>query len=96
MGSKKTFKDIEVPGATTAAAFLSFPDFMGEEQPERKSKRLNLLLKPSLYEDLRKVAAIQRTSVNALINTVLEAYADNHAEDIEKYKAVFESEDDKQ
>ena len=101
MASKKTFKDIET--MPTAAAFMSFPDFLGQiqgqtqqDQPERKSKRLNLLLKPSLFEDLRKIAQLQRTSVNDLINTVLEAYRGEHTEDIEKYKAVFESEGNKQ
>ena len=105
MGSKKTFKNIETPGLPTAAAFMSFPEFAEQiqgrilarpDQPERKSKRLNLLLKPSLFEDLRKIAQLQRTSVNDLINTVLEAYTGDHAEDIEKYNTVWESEDNKQ
>ena len=109
MGSKKTFKNIETPGVPTATAFLSgfnaadylepAPDLWRPDQPERKSKRLNLLLKPSLFEDLRKIAKVHDTSVNDLINTVLEAYTGDHAEDIEKYeeyKELCEREDKKQ
>lgn len=60
----------------------------GTEQ-QTKSKRLNLLLRPALLEDLKKIAAMKQTSVNNLINTVLGEYAEQEAEQIEKYNSVF-------
>ena len=65
-----------------------------KEQPkakaETKSKRLNLLLQPSLLEDLSKVAFMNKDSVNNLINSALIEYRDAHKQDIEKYNKVFE------
>ena len=58
-------------------------------EQQTKSKRLNLLLRPALLEDLKKIAAMERTSVNDLINTVLGEYAEREAEQIEKYNSVF-------
>lgn len=56
---------------------------------ETKSKRLNLLLYPSLLESLKKIAAMQRTSVNDLINTVLDEYTEKEAAQIERYNQIF-------
>lgn len=39
---------------------------------ETKSKRLQLLVQPSLYEKVKAMAADQGTSVNELIHSILE------------------------
>ena len=57
---------------------------------ETKSKRLNLLLQPSLLEDLSKIATMNKDSVNNLINSALIDYRDAHKDIIEKYNKVFE------
>ena len=57
---------------------------------EAKSKRLNLLLQPSLMEDLGKIAMVKKDSVNNLINTVLTTYRDENTEAIDKYNKFFE------
>lgn len=57
---------------------------------ETKSKRLNLLLQPSLMEDLGKVAFMKKDSVNNLINTVLTSYRDDNKDIIDKYNKIFE------
>lgn len=46
------------------------PEMVGE----RKSKRYNLLLKPSIFDGLTSVVQSEGGSVNNLINDVLEAY----------------------
>ena len=46
------------------------PEMIGE----RKSKRYNLLLKPSIFDGLTKVVQAEGGSVNNLINDVLEEY----------------------
>ena len=58
-------------------------------KPETKSKRLNLVMRPSLLVDIGKIAIMQQTSVNDLINRVLEEYKDQEAETITKYDKVF-------
>ncbi len=45
--------------------------------PETKTKRLNLLMKPSLYEKLRSLAISKNISINELINQLCIFYTDN-------------------
>ena len=56
---------------------------------EAKSKRLNLLLQPSLLEDLSKIATMKKDSVNNLINTVMSEYRDKHKDIIKKHDSIF-------
>lgn len=56
---------------------------------EVKSKRLNLLLQPSVFEDLSKIAHMKQTSVNNLINSILRDYRENESKSIEKYNTIF-------
>lgn len=41
---------------------------------ERKTRRLNLLVRPSMYEALAAIAAHKDSSVNDLINNILEDF----------------------
>lgn len=71
------------------------PEFTGlkrgrkPSKEETKTKRLNLLMLPSVYEDITKIAAMKRSSINDLINTVLKQYISDNQELIEKYNEVF-------
>lgn len=56
---------------------------------ERRSARLNLVLKPSQAVALKKIAAMKQTSVNGLICSILQAYTDAEADTIAKYNATF-------
>ena len=58
-------------------------------QSERKTKRLNLLLQPSVMQRVTKIAHMQRRSVNDLIGSVLSDYVSAHAELITGYDKVF-------
>lgn len=49
-------------------------DFPDVEKPETKSRRIQLLLKPSAYDSLKKKATKRGESVNSLINRLVEAY----------------------
>ena len=44
---------------------------------EAKSKRFNMLMRPSLYAKLKKASEYRGTSVNDLINTIIENYMSN-------------------
>lgn len=43
---------------------------------ETRSRRLNLLIQPSLHKRIKSLASARHTSVNDLIHLVLEEYAD--------------------
>lgn len=60
-----------------------------EPEKETKSKRLNLLIKPSLLEDFNKVAFMERNSMNDIINTLIKSYCDAHREEINAYDKYF-------
>jgi len=44
---------------------------------EAKSKRFNMLIRPSVFAHLKKDAKIKGTSVNDLMHTIFEAYIEN-------------------
>lgn len=61
---------------------------------ERKTKRLNLLLQPSILEELSKIAYMKQSSVNDLINTVLKEYVEGHGELSAQYRDIFGGKED--
>ena len=85
--------------STESTAALSFISRTQDEQEElelsagngeeTKSKRLNLLIKPSLHRNMSKIAAMERVSLNQLINTVLDEYQQIHKDKIEAYNKIF-------
>jgi predicted HicB family RNase H-like nuclease len=90
--SKKSFKD------NPALAFIteSIKDTQHTEythniqDTETKSKRLNLLLTPSLHANLTKMAKVQLCSLNSLINEILEDYEKDNQSLLERYKRMWE------
>ena len=94
--AKKTFKAaMETPVQPAAMAFITQPQSERERATEArsaeetKSKRLNLLIKPSTHKDIGKIATMQRVSLNELINKVLEDYAASNQDKIEAYNKTF-------
>ena len=64
----------------------------GKTQSETKSKRLNLLIKPSTYDSLDKIAYARRESVNGIINGLIEKYIEENASDVSRYNTFFDDE----
>ncbi len=56
---------------------------------ETKSKRLNLLVKPSILDDIKKIAVMHQVSVNDLINQLLDRYRIENNKDIQSYNSTF-------
>ena len=52
---------------------------------ETKSKRLNLLIKPSIFEALDKIAYMNRISISSIINNFFEKYIVEHKNDIDRF-----------
>ena len=55
-------------------------------QGRELKKRISLSVLPSLYEDIQKIAYVQRCSVSELIGDLLEGYRAEHEDDIQRYK----------
>lgn len=87
MAQKKTFKDNPalqfISSPTSSAEVKTAPEFDTgvpmKRNPlyiETRSKRLNLLIQPSLHAKLKDIAAQQEVSINELIHNVLEKYTE--------------------
>ncbi|NTU96943.1 MAG: hypothetical protein HGA62_03910 [Chlorobiaceae bacterium] len=61
----------------------------GRKENETKSKRLNLLIRPSLMNDFMKVAYMRRTSINDLINRLVDDCVTKDASLIDEYDRLF-------
>lgn len=55
----------------------------GRPKEDRElKKRISLSILPSLYEDIQKIAFVQRRSISELIASLLEAYRSDHQEEL--------------
>ena len=60
-----------------------------EMQGDTRRERVAVLMTPTVKENLTKVAMVQRTSVNLIINTAISKYLEEHQNDIQRYNAFF-------
>ena len=83
-----------------ATAFISAPQeerrapappapVLTGERPETKSVRVNMLFRPTLKKNIEKLATLDRTSLNNLVNDVMEQYVKTRSKDLEKYDEFF-------
>ena len=56
---------------------------------EPRSERIAVLLTTKTKEALTKVAMVQRSSMNAVINSAVDKYLADHKNDIDRYDAFF-------
>lgn len=54
-----------------------------------RSERTVIFVTAKTKEDLSKVAMVQRTSVNQVINVAIERYLEEHQGDIKRYNDFF-------
>lgn len=51
-------------------------------------KRISLSVLPSLYEDIQKIAYVQRRSISDLVGKTLELYRDDHQQELKEYMEI--------
>ena len=54
-----------------------------------RTERLALLTEPKTRKDLGKIATINRTSVNNVVNDAIREYLNKHQDDIERFNDFF-------
>jgi len=84
---KKTFKQ----GDNPAMAYIT-PKAQETEHTrytETKTMRINLIIQPTLHKDMKKLATMQRISINELVTRVLRDYAEANTDTIDRYIKVF-------
>lgn len=61
----------------------------GRPKEDRElKKRISLSVLPSLYDDIRKIAYVQRRSVSELVALIMEEYRSKHRDDLEEYERI--------
>ena len=61
----------------------------GRPKEERElKKRISLSVQPSLYDDIQKIAYVQRKSVSEIICSLMEQYRNEKQKDLEEYENV--------
>lgn len=56
---------------------------------EKKTARMNVLIRPSVKDNASKIAYMQRETLNAVTDKLLEQYVADHHDDLVKYREVF-------
>jgi predicted transcriptional regulator len=56
---------------------------------EPRNERIALLVTPTTRDNLSKLAMVQRTSINLVLNKAIEQYLEEHKADIDRYNAFF-------
>lgn len=59
-------------------------------EDEKRNSRLNILVTPSLKENITFASKIENKTINALIFDLLNKYVDENSEQIETYKETYE------
>ena len=74
--------DATAPQATRAGS-------RGRPKEDRElKKRISLSVLPSLYDDIQKIAYVQRRSVSELLSAMMEEYRGSHAAELAEYEKV--------
>lgn len=61
----------------------------GRPKADRElKKRISLSVLPSLYDDIQKIAYVQRRSVSELISAMMEDYRGSHVAELAEYKEI--------
>ena len=61
----------------------------GRPKEDRElKKRISLSVLPSLYEDIQKIAFVQRKSTSEVVATIMEQYRSIHENDLLEYEKL--------
>ena len=58
------------------------------KETRETKKRVSLSLFPSIYEDIQKIAYVQRRSASDLVGKLLERYRGKHEAELAEYEAL--------
>ncbi len=59
-----------------------------KEEDREIKKRVSLSVLPSLYEDIQKIAYVQRRSISDLVGDLMEQFRAGHEEELAEYRKI--------
>lgn len=73
----------------TPAAPVAGTGSRGRPKEDRElKKRISLSVLPSLYDDIQKIAYVQRRSTSELVALIMEEYRSEHEDDLAEYERL--------
>ena len=75
----------KIVGQTPMAAAGSGRRGRPKEEGRELKKRISLSVLPSLYEDIQKIAYVQRKSTSEVVQEMMEDYRKRHIEELDEY-----------
>lgn len=85
------FEDRENRRKTSVVSSMVAPEAgkRGRPKEDRETKkRVSLSVLPSLYEDIQKIAYVQRKSTSEIMSSMMEAYRSSHADELAEYEKL--------
>lgn len=78
-----------VGGMIEAAPAAPAAGSRGRPKGDRElKKRISLSVLPSLYDDIQKIAYVQRRSVSELLSSMMEEYRGSHSAELAEYEDI--------
>lgn len=66
----------------------------GRPKADRETKkRISLAVLPSLYDDIQKIAYVQRRSISELVAQMMEEYKAAHAAELKEYQELHSAQE---
>lgn len=77
-------------------AVVSAREKRGRPKEDRElKKRVSLSVLPSLYEDIQKIAYVQRRSISDVVSDLMEQFRAGHDEELAEYRKIKNSNSEK-
>lgn len=92
MASKKSFKDTAAPTRKKDKEQSAVMSFITTTEPaaEKQTAHINLLVTPTLKDDLLLLARMNGSSLNSMINTIVSDYVAERKTNIDQYRKIVE------
>ena len=82
-------KSASIVGSIIGEPAAAGANYAGRGRPKEDrelKKRISLSVFPSVYEDIQKIAYVQRRSVSELLSAMMEEYRGSHTAELAEYE----------
>lgn len=82
-----------IVGSMVESAPVASESGRGRPKEDREiKKRVSLSVLPSVYEDIQKIAYVQRRSISDLVGDLMEQFRAGHEEELAEYRKIKNNE----
>ena len=86
---RESRRRLSVVGTIVDSAPAAVSGKKGRPKEDRETKkRVSLSVLPSLYEDIQKIAYVQRRSISDVVGDLMEQFRAGHEEELAEYRKI--------